>query len=145
MIPFWNQIIEHYRYQNDNWEKFVETRISCSNNLVADEAIYHKQCLTRFILNWSSFEAHNKGRPFNEIMLKWLEMLCIWLEVEADGELYCELWASISWQSYIKNGWISKWWRCVRYTSSVFQSRLGRQSKSKKYKQKKTLPWDILS
>ena len=57
---------------------------------VADETVYHKECLTRFMLNWPSFEAQNKpkGRPVDENMLQLFEMLCIWLEVEADAELY---------------------------------------------------------
>ena len=42
------------------------------------------------MLNWPSFEAQNKpkGRPVDENMLQLFEMLCIWLEVEADAELY---------------------------------------------------------
>ena len=57
---------------------------------VADETVYHKECLTRFMLNWPSFEAQNKpkGRPVDENVLQLFEMLCIWLEVEADAELY---------------------------------------------------------
>ena len=57
---------------------------------MADETVYHKECLTRFMLNWPSFEAQNKpkGRPVDENMLQLFEMLCIWLEVEGDAELY---------------------------------------------------------
>ena len=57
---------------------------------MADEAVYHKKCLTRFMLNWPFFEAKNnpKGRPVDENMLQSFEMLCIWLEAEAHAELY---------------------------------------------------------
>ena len=57
---------------------------------MADEAVYHKECLTKYMLNWPSFEAQNKpkGRPVNENVLQSFEMLYIWLEVEADAELY---------------------------------------------------------
>ena len=57
---------------------------------MADEALYHKECLTRFMFNSPSFEAQNKpkGRPVDEKMLQSFEMLCTWLEVEADAELY---------------------------------------------------------
>ena len=33
-------------------------------------------------------EASEKGRPVNESMQQWFQMLCIWLDVEADAELY---------------------------------------------------------
>ena len=71
-------------------ENIVETRTSCSNNLMADEAVYHKECLTRFMLNWTSLETKKKpmGHPVDENMLQSFEMLCIWLELEADAELY---------------------------------------------------------
>ena len=54
------------------------------------EAVYHRECLTKFMLNWPSFEAQNKlkCRPVDESMLQSFEMLCIWLEVQADAELY---------------------------------------------------------
>ena len=55
-----------------------------------NEAVYHKECLTKFMLSWPSFEAENKLKscPVDESMLQSFEMLCIWLEVEADAELY---------------------------------------------------------
>ena len=90
LIPFQNQILEHCRDRNDEWANIVETRTSCSNDLVADKAVYHKECLTSFMLNWPSFKTKNKptGCPVDENMLQSFEMLCIWLEVEADAELY---------------------------------------------------------
>ena len=90
LIPIRNQILEHCRNRNDECADITETRISCSNDLVADEAVYHKEYLTRFMLNWPSFEAQNKpkGRPVDQNMLQSFEMLCIWSKVEADAELY---------------------------------------------------------
>ena len=57
---------------------------------MAYEAVYHKECLTKFMLIWSSFEAQNKlkGLPIDENMLQSFEMLCICLEVEAGAELH---------------------------------------------------------
>ena len=48
----------------------AETRINFPNDLVADEFVYDKECLTRFMLNWPSFEAQNKpkSRPVDENM-----------------------------------------------------------------------------
>ena len=90
LIPFRNQVLEHCWNRNDEWANIVETRISCSNDLVADEAVYHKECLTKFMLNWPSFEAKNKpkGRPVDENMVQSFEVLYIWLEVETDAERY---------------------------------------------------------
>ena len=89
LIPFPNQILEHCRNQNDEWTKLVKTRLSCSNDLLVDEAVYHKECLKKFILYWPSFEAQNKpkGRPVDKSVLQLFEMLCVWLEVEADAKL----------------------------------------------------------
>ena len=33
-------------------------------------------------------KALEKGRPVNDGMQQWFEMLCIWLEVDADAEFY---------------------------------------------------------
>ena len=51
LIPFRNLILEHCRNRNDEWANIIETRISCSSDLIADEAVYHRECLTRFMLN----------------------------------------------------------------------------------------------
>ena len=55
---------------------------------MAEEAVYHKECLTRFMFNWPFFEVQNKvkGHPVDENMLQSFEMLCIWLEVEANAK-----------------------------------------------------------
>ncbi|KAG1682046.1 hypothetical protein GQR58_011377 [Nymphon striatum] len=71
-------------------ENEVYTRLNCSNDLVADEGRYHRMCLQRFMINKRSPDAEvgEKGRPVDEGMQQWFQMLCIWLEVEADAELY---------------------------------------------------------
>ena len=58
LTPFRNQVFEHCRNRNDKWKNIVETRINCSNDLVADEAVYHKECLKKvyaqLAMVWSS-------------------------------------------------------------------------------------------
>ena len=44
-------------------------------------AIYVKLALPDSVSN-------QKGRPVDENMQQWFRMLCIWLDVESDGELY---------------------------------------------------------
>ena len=58
--------------------------------MVADEGRYHKGYLQRFMTSKSlpDGEASEKGRPVDECMQQWFQMLCIWLDVEADAQLY---------------------------------------------------------
>ena len=51
LIPFRRKNLEPCRNRNDEMTNIAETRINCSNDLVADEFVYHKECLTRFMLN----------------------------------------------------------------------------------------------
>jgi len=89
-IELRRKLLEQCNSRNDDWGNNVYTRLSCSNDLVADEGLYHKTCLSRFLLNWPSPYAKNndKGRPVDENLLQWFNMLCLWLEVEYDAELY---------------------------------------------------------
>ena len=85
-----SKILEQCQKRNDKWGVEVETRLSCSMNLVADEGMYHSECLSRFM----SFKPpHEKslgfaGRPTNQKLLLSFNNLCIWLDNEADGELH---------------------------------------------------------
>ena len=90
LIGFRQRIAHKCDKRNDNWSQEVYTRIATSNDLVADDAIYHKECFTRFVSNLPSPDAspNRRGRPKVENMQKWFEVLCIWLEGESDGELY---------------------------------------------------------
>lgn len=89
-IDFRKNIIEQCKKRKDDWGNEVETRLSCSHDLVADEGVYHTVCLSRFMLNWPSHNAEPKrqGRPAHDDMIKSFNELCIWLDTEADGELY---------------------------------------------------------
>ena len=69
-IELRRKVIEQYNIRNDDWGNNGYTRLSCSNDLVAGEDIYHKICLTRFMLNWPSSDSvsNQKGRPVDENM-----------------------------------------------------------------------------
>ncbi|KAG1656137.1 Solute carrier family 35 member G1 [Nymphon striatum] len=84
------RLIEQCHVRSDGWGEAVFTRLSCSNDLVADEGIYHKECLQRFMSNKDSPDqlAGEVGRPIDEEMHQWFQMLCIWLDVEAGAEFY---------------------------------------------------------
>ena len=90
LIDFKNKLVEQCKLRNDDWAENVLVRLSCTNDLVADDGIYHKKCLTRFLLNWPSPESSSKQRerPADDSMKQWFNMLCLWIEVDSDGELY---------------------------------------------------------
>ena len=59
-------------------------------DLVAAEAIYHANCYSRCLLNKGNSLSTEcaPGRPKDTSMMHWFQMLCQWLESEADAELY---------------------------------------------------------
>ena len=85
-----SKILEQCQKRNDKWSVEVETRLSCSMDLVADEGMNHSECLSRFM----SFKPPNEkslgfaGRPTEQKLLLSFNNLCKWLENEADGELH---------------------------------------------------------
>jgi len=50
-INFLKTIVEKCQERNDDWGNEIETRLSCSHDLVADEGAYHKECLSRLMSN----------------------------------------------------------------------------------------------
>ena len=58
--------------------------ITCAD-LVAEEAIYHCECMTKFRLTILS--SNKVGRPINAVMMDNFEKVCNWLEEELDCEL----------------------------------------------------------
>ena len=61
-------------------------------DLVAAEAVYHDNCFSRFMLNKelgrTTATKTVQGRPKDQGMLQSFEKLCLWLDTEADAELY---------------------------------------------------------
>ena len=90
LLEFHRAILEKCRKRNDKWGDEVHKRLNCTNDLVADEGKYHKTCLQRFLLDRKSpdQDAAEKGRPVDERMSHWFEILCLWLEIDSNGELY---------------------------------------------------------
>ena len=85
-----SKILEQCQKRNDKWSVEVETRLSCSMDLVANEGIYHSECLSRF-MSFKPLHERNlgfSGRPTDLKLLASFNNLCNWLQNEADGELY---------------------------------------------------------
>ena len=71
----------------------VETRLNGCLDLPAADAVYRKLCHSHFMLNRkrpssSHVSESTRGRKPDAAMLKYFEMLCLWLENEAEEELY---------------------------------------------------------
>ena len=90
LLDFHRYLLEKCRRRNDTWSEEVYNRLNCCNDLVADEGRYHKICLQRFMLDKKSPDPGygERGRPRDEGIFHWFEMLCIWLEVDSDAELH---------------------------------------------------------
>src|SRR6218665_846920 len=82
---------------NDEWSQQVASRIQCCNDLVAEEARYHKTCHDRFHLGKTaplrSDELRKSAtraahRPSDVKKQNSFLMMCAWLESQTDRYLY---------------------------------------------------------
>ena len=76
--------------RDDEWGKTVESRLLSSNDLVAEEAIYHKDhkaCVGKFCLSKTNIYGKS-GRPTNTEMFNGFEAIYTWLEEESDCDLH---------------------------------------------------------
>ena len=86
-------ILEQCRKRGDEWATEVETRLNGCFDLLAADAVYHKLCHSHFMLNRkcpssSHVSESKRGRKPDAALLEYYEMLCLWLENEAEEELY---------------------------------------------------------
>lgn len=82
-FPFHEKLLECCENRGDPWATEVQNRLHGFIDLVAAEAIYNSNCHSRFIpLKTLSTTPGNtiKGRPEDQEMRQWFEMLCNWLE-----------------------------------------------------------------
>ena len=82
-----DSVLKQVSERDDKWGKTVESRLLSSNDLVAQEAIYHKACMGKFCLSKTSVY-EKPGRPVNTEMFNGLEAICAWLEEEGDCDLH---------------------------------------------------------
>ena len=73
--------------RDGEWGKTVERRLLSCNDLVAEEAIYHKACMGEFCLCKTSVY-EKSGRLVNTEMFNRFEAICAWLEEEGDFDLH---------------------------------------------------------
>ena len=84
--PLHDTLIKRCDERNDEWGEEVRSRLITCTDLVAEEAIYHCECMTKFRLTILS--SNKLGRPINAVMMDNFERVCNWLEEESDCELY---------------------------------------------------------
>ena len=85
-LPIRDNLIKRAEERNDNWGNHALGRLLTCNDLVAEEAIYHLNCMNKFRLHMPS--SAKKGRPVHTEMMDAYEKVCNWLENDSDGELY---------------------------------------------------------
>ena len=85
-LPLHNNIIECAKERSDTWGDAVLTRLGTSNDLVAEEAVYHNACMADFKLN--KVERSAPGRPEDTSMTNAFQNICEWLENTSESEVY---------------------------------------------------------
>ena len=85
-LPLRGNLIFCARERDDEWGKAVLGRLESCNDLVAEEAIYHLACMTKFRLKRSSTK--QRGKPVDKILHESFNSVCEWLEREGDCELH---------------------------------------------------------
>lgn len=82
-LEFRSRILEHCDFRCDEWALDIKGRLSACNDLVAEEAVYHKECHRNFF----RVSTHSsRGRPIDKSKNETFDKLCEWLEVN-DSEL----------------------------------------------------------
>ena len=73
-----DNILEQCSKREDSWGLEVRSRLMTCNDLVAEEAVYHRLCHTNFyyISKYASV-----GRPVDSVKAETFEKLCEWMEV----------------------------------------------------------------
>ena len=81
------RVLKRALERDDEWGKTVESRLVSSNDLVTEEAIYHKAHMGKFCL--SKISVYEKpGRPVNTETFNGFEAIFVWLEEEGDCDLH---------------------------------------------------------
>ena len=75
------RVLKRASERDDEWGKTVESRLLSSNDLVAEEAIYHKACMGKFCLSKASVY-EKPDRPVKTEMFNRFKAICTWFEEE---------------------------------------------------------------
>ena len=81
------RVLKRASERENEWGKTVENRLLSSNDLVTEEAIYHKACIGKFCLRKTSVY-EKPGRPVNTEMFNGFKAICAWLEEDGDCDFH---------------------------------------------------------
>ena len=86
-LELMERVLKRASEMDDEWGKTVESRLPSSNDLVAEEAIYHKACMGKFCLS-KTIVYEKPGRPVNTEMFNGFKAICAWLEEDGDCDFH---------------------------------------------------------
>ena len=66
--------------KEDELSRSIQGRLQSCNDLVAEEAVYHRACYQNFLSGES--ESNPVGRPVNPDSSSAFDKLCLWLELK---------------------------------------------------------------
>ena len=88
-FEFGQKIMEKCTERSDDWGLQVKGRMHSCNDLVAEEAIYHKTCHSRFMSNLPCSAGETcRGRPGVSYAMKAFEDMCYRLETSCEQNMY---------------------------------------------------------
>ena len=70
-LPLRATMIKHAQEGGESWRDTVIGRLEISNDLVAEEAIYHSSCMTKFILK--KINDKNEGKTCRFRYGRWFQ------------------------------------------------------------------------
>jgi hypothetical protein len=82
-------LFEHCKLRGyDSWSTEVKGRVNSCNDLVAEEAVYHVYCFSRFTRHKTLKADGVAGRPEDPLLSGLFDSLCEWLESGSNDELH---------------------------------------------------------
>ena len=102
-------ILRKCNQREDELSRSIQGRLQSCNDLVAEEAVYHRACYQKFLSGEG--ESNPGGRPVNPDSSSACDKLCLWLESEASTDLLTlsELQSKMVEFSELKETYSTKW------------------------------------
>ena len=129
-LPFRDSVLQVCTTRNDEWAEQVKRRVLDCLDLVAAEDRYHKICLDKFYLS-TGINQVTPERPLESESLKHLNLVCEWLEGEAELYSLSEIFDKMIDISNGGNVYGKKWLKQklkLRYKDNIFFSEIDGKS-----------------
>ena len=129
-LRFRDSVLQVCTTRNDEWAEQVKRRVLDCLDLVAAEGRYHKICLDKFYLS-TGINQVKPGRPLESESLKHLNLVCEWLEGEAELYSLSEIFDKMADIANGGNVYGKKWLKQklkLRYKDNIFFSEIDGKS-----------------